>query len=66
LEHDADPQKKPAHQYGRQRPDCFAVASCDQPLETRKEMLDVLLKHGVDINTVAGNQRTVMDIAVER
>ena len=45
-------------------PILFAVASSAQPLETRQEMLDVLLKHGVDINTVAGNQRTVMDIAV--
>lgn len=66
LEHDANPrQSVPADVVGR-GPLLYAVASSPQPLEARREMLDLLLEHGVDINTVAGNNRIVMDIAIYR
>jgi ankyrin repeat protein len=66
LERGADPrQSLPADVVG-DGPILFAVASSPQSLEIRRKMLDVLLKHGVDINTVSSNQRTVMDIAVYR
>jgi len=64
LEHDANPRQSVSADVVGHGPLLFAVASSPQPLKARREMLDLLLEHGVDINTVAGNKSIVMDIAI--
>ena len=66
LEHNVNPRQSLRADAISDGPVLFAVAFSPRFLEIRRGMFDVLLKHGVDINTVSSNQRTVMDIAVYR